>query len=434
MTVIPEQLAELIEPDQLTNRLRQHGLEIDEARRTYIRYKPDAGAVIAVELVSGSVVHRGYLRYSLDPSRVSRVLAKAMTMKPTPTSLGAGVRSLDENCVLFLFPNDYRIRRLRWVTSGRKFRHVVSAAFPEDGPYGGRRSTIEIMRYKPERRVVGIANLEQWAVGEPTRSVFYRLLADPEASTVARTNSAARAVGLPVAEPLGVFEDGRLHIEEAIPGEPLIDCVDALPEAEGVALMLHGIAKMDAPFLGRVTADDDVSHTAQVLRSLLVFHPNLETRLTTLLAQLRLRAPETNTATVIHGDLHLNQFMLEAGKLWLVDWERASYGHPYSDLGRLLAHPLSLAVRRPELRTGELLVFVADVVEQYRRLSPALSGDLDFYVVAGLLDQALLVSRHLEAEWQARSRRILDIAAAVLAVGAQQVVADSEDLKIRDGL
>lgn len=433
MTVIPGALAELIEPDPLASRLRQHGLDIDEARLTYIRYKPDAGAVIALELVSNSVVHRGYLRFCVDPSRADRIVAKAMTMHPTSTPLGDGVRSLGEDAALFLFPNDYKIRRLRWVTSGRKFRHIVSSAFPEDGPYGGRRSNVDILRYKPERRVVGLADLEQWTVGEPTRSLFYRLSADAEASTVARTNSAARAVGLPVAKPLGVFEDGRLHIEEAIVGEPLVDSAQTLPEAEDVALMLHQIAKMDAPFLPRVSAEDDLARTAQALQSLLVFHPDLELDLSRLLRQLRASDPVLNTTTVIHGDLHLNQFMVGPGKLWLVDWERASYGHPYSDIGRLLAHPLALVVRRPELANAELLVFVAETVDQYRRLSPALSGDLNFYAAVGLIDQALLVSRHLEPQWRARSHRILVLAADVLSRGADEVVSDSESLRFEEG-
>jgi len=433
VTSVPLALGDLVEADLLQATLANHGLDVDSARPTYIRYKPGVGAVVAVELSVGSEVHLGYLRYGTDPGRVAQIVAKAMTMTPTPTPLGEGIRALDANTALFLFPNDYRVRRLRWVSSGRKIRHIVAAAFPEDGPYAGRRSTVEILRYKPERRVVGRANLEQWTVGEPTRAVFFRLLADPEASTVARTNTAARAAGLPVAEPLGVFEDGRLHIEEAIVGEPLVDCVDRLPETEEVALMLHDITKVDAPFLPQLTAAADLSHTAQVLDSLLVFHPDLEVDLSTLLRKLSESAPETNTATVIHGDLHLNQFMLGVDKLWLVDWERASYGHPYSDIGRLLAHPLALQVRRPELRTAELQSFVSGVVEQYRCLSPALSGDLDFYVAVGLLDQALLVSRHLEPQWQARSRQILTLASATLAKGADRVVSNNQSLKVEEG-
>jgi len=434
MTVIPEALAELIEPELLAKRMIGHGLEIDSARPTYVRYKPDAGAVIAVELVSGAAVHLGYLRYSVDPSRVRRVVAKAMRMRPTTTPLGDGVRWLDENAALFLFPNDYRVRRLRWVTSGRKIRHIVASAFPEDGPYRGGKSNVEILRYKPERRVVGRASLEQRAEDRPTRSLFYRLSADADACTVAGMNGAARAVGLPVAKPLGVSEDGRLHLEEAIVGEPLVDCVPkAWPDPEGVALMLHQIAKVDAPFLATVTASDDLARAAQVLQSLLMFHPGLEIELSRLLRQLRAFEPEPKTTTVIHGDLHLNQFMVGAEKLWLVDWERASYGNSYSDIGRLLAHPLALVVRRPELATSQLLEYVSDVVDLYRRLVPAAGTDLDFYTAVGLIDQALLVSRHLEPQWQVRSHRILALAGGVLSRGADTVVSDSESRTFEGG-
>jgi len=434
VTSVPLALGDLIEPDLLQARLAHHGLDVDGARPTYIRYKPGVGAVVAVELSVGSEVHLGYLRYGAEPGRVARIVAKAMTMNPTSTPLGEGIRALDENTALFLFPNDYRVRRLRWVSSGRKIRHIVAAAFPDDGSYGCHKSNVEILRYKPERRVVGRASLEPRDKAEPTRSLFYRLSADAEAVTVARTNQAARSVGLPVAKPLGVFEDGRLHFEEAIVGEPLVDCIEReQPDLEHVALMLHQIIQMDAPFLPRVRGDDDLARVAGVLRSMLAFHPELEVELQRTLRELRRRDPETSTATVIHGDLHLNQFMVGANKLWLVDWERASYGHPYSDIGRLLAHPLALVVRRPDLATDALLRFVVGVVDRYRRLSPALANDLDFYVAVGLIDQALLVSRHLEPHWRARSRRILALATDVLGRGADSVVSDNESPESEEG-
>lgn len=408
---------ELLEPNALAAYLNRGGLHVEEATATYTRYKPGSGAVIAMELTLGDTTHLAYLRRALDPKRAAQVVAKAATMKPRPTDLGRSVRLLDRNTVLFLFPTDAKLRRLRWVASGNKIRHLVTDTF-DDGPYCGEQSSISILRYKPERRLVGKAHLVT-KHDHAHRSFVYRLTVDSDAEKLADINQAARDAGIATPRPLATLQHGRLHLEEALDAQPLVDSIRDNPiDPEALVQILEQISSVSCGSLDVTTPADDLTSAMSALNSTQTYQPQLTAKITALAAALTKGCPSPGGPLVTsHGDLHLHQFMVDADTAYLVDWERATLGHPARDAGRLLAHPCALQLRRPELPTGSLVSLVSQVIDLFRQRQPITEAHLGFYLAVAFVDQALLVSRHLEPNNHHRAATLLDLAANALTQG-----------------
>ncbi len=409
---------QLTDPGELTRFLVAGGMDIEAAEATYVRYKPGSGMVVALEMRSEARTHRGYLRWSHEKERAARIVAKANTKKPACSDLGPGVRLLDPHAALFLFPNDAKIRRLRWVSSAEKIRYVVGDHLG-GAPFDYLRSSVKVLRYKPERRLVGLAHLVPKSPKRPDLSFFFRLTSNSAAPKLGRVNTAARAAGINVPEPIACLEDGRLHLEEALTAEPLVETIrQNRPEPAAIADILGRIGRIDKAGLDVETPGFDLYRTQRVLDDVASYLPGPNREFRLLSALLDRRAPCPGRLGVSHGDLHLNQFMVDGDAVWLVDWERAAIGHPYRDAGRLLAHPHALAVRRPELPIALLTSLVGESVELHQQDNPSGSGDLAFYTAAALLDQALLVSRHLEPGFEDRAKVLLDMAGDVMQHGA----------------
>lgn len=409
-------IGELVDPHTLRDYLRSAGLDIDDANATYVRYKPGTGAVLAMDLTQRDTIHRAYLRRAVDASRAAQVVAKARTMKPKDTALGTSVRQLDDHTALFLFPTDAKLRRLRWVASGRTIRWLVADTF-DDGPYSGDESTTSILRYKPERRLVGRADLVPKR-GGPNRSFVYRLTVDTGAARLAGINQAARNAGIAAPRPIASLEAGRFHLEEALDARPLVDAVaTGWSDPVALAAIIGQIAVVAPVGLDITSPADDVISTKRALRAIGAYQPHLDTEIAALRRSLVASCPDGAPSETSHGDLHLGQFMVGEDAVYLVDWERATLGHPARDIGRLLAHPHALRVRRPELPVAALTSLVSSAVEEYRRHAPLAERDLGFYLAVAFVDQALLVSRHLEPDNAQRAAILLGLARHALRRG-----------------
>ena len=140
----------LIDPE-FGARLAGAGLPVVSAVPDYVRDKQPESTIVAYrfELDDGSWT-RGYAHRCVDSRRVERIHHKAARLRPGTTDLGHGVFRLDPHTVVYGFPTDARLRRLRWYTTPRKLKRSLAPLF--DGIKRG--SSIEVLRYKPERRMV----------------------------------------------------------------------------------------------------------------------------------------------------------------------------------------------------------------------------------------------------------------------------------------
>ncbi len=423
--------AALLGGQTLTSLLVGSGVPIESARATYLRVKPGAGVLVALDLVhriddGERITTPGYLRVH-PPQRAAELAKKWHAGRAVPTPLGDGVRILDDGCsVLFVFPNDAQVRGLRFVAQPDKLKRLLGE-LPAIGGAGfrvrGRASTFTRVRYKPERRLIlrGQLALRNDATGaDAERAVFVRFFTDTRGERLQRLMLCLRGAGLDssVPEPLGAVAGGRMFVETEVPGRELFDLAGGAAAAEPVAELLarlHGITGTDLAPLVPASLLGNVDEATATLALLL---PELGPRLAELGVRLRAHLPAAPTqASTLHGDCHLHQFLVAHDRLVLVDFERAASGDAAFDLGHLRAHAMSSA--RAAAAHGAAaghVDFAERVVDAYRSRRPDSSlAALPFYTACGLLDRALLPYRHIEPDWRATTEFLVEAALAELA-------------------
>ena len=121
----------LLSPEGPGRLLRASGLPVETVSRNYLRLKPKSGVLLGLTLAirdqAGALVELpAYIR-SHDTKRAAQIAAKWHGGRSVPTPLGQGVRLLaGGQSVLFLFPNDARVRGMRFVADADKLKRILS--------------------------------------------------------------------------------------------------------------------------------------------------------------------------------------------------------------------------------------------------------------------------------------------------------------------
>ena len=124
--MIDESLRSLLNERQATQRLVDAGLDVTTASPDYVRHKPDQTTVIGYRFANAvGETSRGYAVWCSDRDRASAIYAKALSLRPRDCALGPGVARLDDKTVIYGFPNDARLRRLRWYSQPRKIKRSL---------------------------------------------------------------------------------------------------------------------------------------------------------------------------------------------------------------------------------------------------------------------------------------------------------------------
>ena len=381
----------LLEPDRLLELLNESGLRLNAAAPTYIRLKPGAGALVGVELTGltasdDPVSWRGYIR--THARKRAAILAHKWADRArkhgSDTSLGPGVRLLASGrSVLFLFPNDVRLRALQHVVDCGKLRRAVRQlpALQLAGHRIQRRRTqLEIVRYKPERRLVLGASLrlKDDASGASRRAaIFLRCYPDARGQRLDGhlKHLEHEPVGEHMPRPLGALFAGQVRVEGAVDGQPLRHVlasgeVDGATVAESLSLLHASRPPPGAtPPLSRPL--ETALDAAGVLASL-----GIE-RARELGSALRAATLHALEPSLIHGDFQLDQVIVTRdGRAVLVDFDRLALGSPLADLGRMRADLQIASARSSEAASTLELAFTEDFVASYAECRPGVSLDL----------------------------------------------------------
>ena len=409
--MIDEQLGPLLDEHQATQRLAGAGLDVAAAAPDYVRHKPDQSTVIGYRLTGrDGTGTRGYAVWSRDRQRSAAIFAKAQSLRPRPSSLGPGLVQVDDQTVFYGFPNDARLRRIRWFAQPHKIKRSLHDLnlFGEPGDVApsisSRRTTVEVLRYKPERRVV--VAIELVSRSRLTMPVVLRYTTGRDAPVLARTAEALRRNGVATPAPLAQLDDGRVGIDEFAPGEQLRTLIEhgqACPETTATAIERFHRTPPPQSSCHRSVADD-LLQTERALAGLAELHPSLVGSLTALGRRLATTAPDADGPDrLIHGDLHPKNILGDpTGRretVTFVDLERAAVGRPASDLGRLLGHAMALEVRDAGSHAAAT-EFAGTAIDRYRTGMPIADPELRWYTAIALIDQATLVARHLEGDWR----------------------------------
>ncbi len=438
----------LLDPLKSKQLFLESGISITSLRRTYLRLKPGVSALVGFEITGkndegDTIVLPAYVRTFVGDN-ATVVLEKERRHCPSRTPFGEGVRVFPGGrSILFLFPNDGRLRQLRFVSNLSKAKRLL-VDLPQIAKgcriYGSKKSRIVPVKYKPERRYIAKAFLGHKNVesGEKRKfATFLRFYPDGRGSSIERFSRKLVSEGNAdlVPQPHGSLLSGRIYAEELIEGEELHDVIlRGGNPAQEIAEKISRFHTTPLSLERRMTSGAILEKARRDVSFLMRFSSFLEEEGCRILENLKRWCPEDDGMATLHGDLHLHQILVGQDGAKIVDLERMTQGDPRQDLGNLLAHTLVLAGRNPEER-GKIEAFSSEFVSHYSRNQAGTSSDLAFHTAVGLVEMALLPFRRLEPDWEGKSEGILRLGRSLRErVAGVQIADNTQSQSVPAGL
>ena len=247
-------------------------------------------------------------------------------------------------------------------------------------------STADIVRHKPGRRAIARLTTDRG-------TLYAKMFASsrgPKVHAISQTICDARAFGPDVALPVPVayLPELRTLVQKRVAGEPIEDALTggdtALARRIAEALhrfhisgadlgRRHDLAKELAPLPGRV---------AEVIDTV----PELESLAHMCLQRVRAGADMVTTWRLkpVHRDCYHDQFLVDGGRLAVLDLDDAAMSEPAVDIANVAAHLMLLGAQRSGDMTA--LAPVIDVfIARCRSLDPELDASLMRYLTGTTL-------------------------------------------------
>jgi aminoglycoside phosphotransferase (APT) family kinase protein len=419
-------LDRLLDGSEAVPLMRELGLPVVAVRPNYLRLKPRESALVGLEVDLpesnglGSTVPV-YARTFVDTERAAAVAEKIRSKRIVDSEFGSGVMSTPGGrTVLYVFPNDGELSGVhRVVRLSNCLRMVAEVRGLAPHHFSKSKSSLEVVRHRPERRVIVRLNLVEREGRRSPAAVYVRWFGDGRGAVGNYIAEALAAAGVPVAAPLGTSRDGRLSVELAAEG---VDGTAALldgyldPDVIGTQLaQLQCVETTVSITQRRLTTDMRIATALDSLDTLALVEPELAGQACRLSLMLRRCSFENGPAVGIHGDFHPGQVVVSPGRAVFIDLERFALGDPITDVATMSAHVMACEA------AGSGDVF-ATFLDPMRRAWRAGSGfdDRSFGVslAAAVVDRALLGFRRFEPDWVNVAAVLLD--QAVDALGQQR--------------
>lgn len=422
--------------------LRAAGVSADAVELCYRRVRADGSAVHSFEIrgrgPSAQPVELGaYVRVFADPARQAEVESKWSKLRARDTVFGAGMRRVgDGSALLLLFPNDLTLRDLFHVTNADKLKRLLADVPGLVGPtqrVRGRRLRATPMRYKPEHRYVARLDLQlrdDATKDTVSRSVFLRYFAEDRGHSLERIARVLYSSGFDrFPRSIGTMLDGKVHLEDAVDGSLLVESLreDARVAAD-VGRMIAALHRAAVPAdRGGLQARERLRlRSDRAIRSLRragLLGPETDSGWLESLARLvDLPSPPSVDPVILHGDLHVDQVLVEGKGPVLVDFERCALGDPHDDIGNLIADVRSRD-DDPRLK-GFLRSFLDAYVEDTGELN---DRRLAAYTAVAFMERAVMAIRRASTDAEDIARREIERACAEVERASRSIARSDSD-------
>jgi aminoglycoside phosphotransferase (APT) family kinase protein len=406
--MMPAALQRLLDPGAATELFRQAGLSITAARADYLRHKPGETTIVSFAFQTAEdEIGRGYAHWCESPRRASEIMAKALTLRPRPSAVGVSTIRVDEHTVFYGFPNDARLRRLRWYATARKLSRSLADLAPAGTRLSSERCRVDVLRYKPERRIVVKARIcTEVGCG---RDVLVRYSTSRQAATMREVIRRLAAHGVHTPAQLARLDDDHVTVDEFVDGIEVGAAVreQSLSPIE-LASAISSFHRTPPPRLGTRSAVGDLAKARSGLAGLVARDSALATLVHTVEDRLIATLPhDSGPSVLLHGDLHDTNILVSRVGVSFIDLERVAVGPAEIDLGRLHGHAVALEVSQPGWSPG-VVEHATETTDLYRSGVPGISDRaLDWHGARAIVDQALLVARHVVPDWPELTRALL---------------------------
>jgi aminoglycoside phosphotransferase (APT) family kinase protein len=375
----------------------------------YLRYKPGVSCLARIHIQSRR--DQSYAYAVAYGGLTRQKMLKAGT--PGGPAETTAILLRDHAVVVYPFPLDRRLPSLRHLANTSSLRELLRRVAPQLADQADIQLTT--LRYKPERRYVA----QLAAAGRPIAALkIYSATAYRQARRAAKTIG-GMATGSH-AQCIGHSSHYAILLFDWIDGLPL-SAIAADPAAAADEFCLaaralhclheHRTTKLptESPhtILRRLRSDSAVlTRIAGELTD--------QVRSTCSSIADRLQSATAPRSVPIHGDLHLDQFVVGRGGPLLLDFDRARLADPAEDLGSLYADMLRQATSASGMEAVNRLFF--RFLSEYA----AAGGQVDqarvhLYAAFRLIQLAVEPFRNRHPDWVLETRRLVETAQQLLA-------------------
>ncbi len=391
----------------------------------YLRLKPDTSCrltVIATSDGKGERPPRGFLLHLYpDADRARTAYDKVSKRESVIGEDGLEpFLSLDPPVVAAPFPNDPELPSLRHVYDPTRFRRALSMTRPPTHPaeewrLQKRHLRTELLAYKPGRRAVFRvrAGVRHKSRDEKLRLFWHVQAGRPE--TAGDHERIGREIHAAVGEsrdwrvpaPWGFLPERSWSSTEWVQGAHLGDDLEHHRRVGAALAELHGLSVELPPVPTVEFAEDSLASLASDLAALL---PPEEARVRELARRLAVVGAGWGDAprSVVHGDFHRDQVVMEDERVVLVDFDRGGVGLPALDLGAFLASRFEQ--QRDEQEDAALLDGYA-AVRPHGELA-----DIARATALQLFRRSPFPFRTLRPDWPTETARLLERVERLLAL------------------
>jgi len=330
--------------------------------------------------------------------------------------------------IVWNFPDDPRLPQLRELVDGdRVVRHLPYESLPFPGPEAIRDINIEIVRYRPEQRCILRYDIGFGTDGDRI-VLFAKVFSDDTGEHVlARMQhcyAAARALGVHVARPLGYRTAVRSVWQKELSGTPVTETLSAGTYGAPLTAIGRCLASLHAaglPMTQTVSREARLADARKKAHKLGQTFPQLAGALDRLIerAQSELNDLPPVHETVIHGDMHFDQFRLaNDGALALFDFDEWSWGDPAQDLADLIvdAHIRGFGRHKAEADRTRLPEMIRVLLDSYRHRVAWTVSDaaIAWHARLQLITKAYRTCIQQEPRWQERAPELVALAARLV--------------------
>jgi aminoglycoside phosphotransferase (APT) family kinase protein len=399
-------LATLLDPETFAAALRTSLRDTVQgsAKLAYVRYKPSWSCLAAYRIEAGGDALDVYAKAHARDAGIEFHSARHGIGAAHDRGTGR-IGIPDRGIVVFVFPDDLRLKGLPRLLDASSRRRLLSKVVPDRSDLWEARA--DPLTYRPERRY------SLRLRGSNGRGAAVKLYARKAFAAAERnaTGLASRSV-LRLAHPLGASERHRVLAVEWVEGPLLRDRVRGDgPVASAAASVGAALAEFHEQDPGRLPPRSRRGELAR-LRSLAVtlgfLHPPLEERVAALSERLSRRlAALPERLGPVHGDFYDKQVVLSRDRAAIIDLDQVACGHPAADLGLFRAHlELDAVLKRVDPARADAVG--GALLEGYRkRARAALDGALPVYTAAALLELASYAFRRRLPAWPEKTDELL---------------------------
>jgi tRNA A-37 threonylcarbamoyl transferase component Bud32 len=330
--------------------------------------------------------------------------SKLLDFSATESTVKASVLT-ELQSIILPCASDYKLTQLNTIISSRSRQELLQRTLPQ--PFDLKTTSLQVLRYKPERRWVATLQLNQHD------RVLVKAYTDG-GYQVARNNAEVWQTIAPTHTVpfLGGSSIDHLLIFPWIIGQPLSTLLNSSLVCDGMTQTGEILAQLHHQKfypLPTITRTDEATQILTLASDLTYLCPEWTKRIQTIAVQLAtclLHLPQMTCP--IHGDFNAEQVLVHANQVKLIDFDRSVCGDSAIDLGSLIAK-LHWSELRKQITPTDREHLTTSFLAGYRTASSHSLADehILLYTLIGLLRIASEPFRSGESQWLEQIELIL---------------------------